>query len=296
MRPFALSVLLLAACSSAAPGADDASEALEAPTSVPVIALDPPNTTIGVDGTLDAAERALPGALADEEAKSVTACGAHHAHPFVRFDDGAPHPTGSVPPSCGGDVECLAAFVDAKGCTATLFQEAFDRGTDKRAISVSCPRALCAGEPLDDLLIVPLDGSRGALAAVSGGDVARGTKVILDVNLTAMASFVEDAHTIALVPHLFVRFTDGDFAEIPGLPLLPHGAGAVFDDRSLDGYTAVLTIPATASKVEIYARFERWHYTREIVHDAADKIHVKDKTSDGFASNFGKNFVLTLQR
>src|SRR5262249_20577227 len=147
---------------------------------------------------------------ADQEAKAVAACGARTAHPFVRFDDGKPHPTGSVTPSCGDGVDCLAAFVDAKGCTATLFQETFDRGTDKRAIDVSCPRAFCAGEPLDALEIVELDADavrNGALATVSGA--RPGKKILLDVDLAAVAGFVEDGHTIAVAPHLFVRFADG---------------------------------------------------------------------------------------
>jgi hypothetical protein len=292
-------------CASADSAAATESAVDGAPRSVPLIELDPSSGAIAAKGPRDDVTRRLPGMLAGAASEIVDACAARigASEAFVRFDDGTPLPSPGfvVPPlprDCGGGVDCIAEFIDGKGCRAVLFQETFERGTTNWGVDAFCDRALCAKEPIAALEIVPFDAGaigRGSLATVSGRPISSGSKIILDVHLAEAASAVEDARTRALVPHLHVRFGDGAFEEIPALPALPHQTGTAFDDASLDGYVSVLTIPAGAARLELYLRFERWQVTREVVHDAPPHIHVHQRASDGFVSNFGKNFVLRIR-
>jgi hypothetical protein len=136
---------------------------------------------------------------------------------------------------------------------------------------------------------------RGAMVTVSGRPVRAGARVLFAAPMSELAQFVQSSDVLALVPHLSVRFGDGPFAELSGLKALPHSVGAGFADEPLAAYTAIVDVPSQAVHIELFARFERWHYERQVLHDRNDQITLATRAPDGFVSNLGKNFVLGVR-
>jgi hypothetical protein len=64
---------------------------------------------------------------------------------------------------------------------------------------------------------------------------------------------------------------------------------------SIRWHASLVSIPSTADRLELYARFERRRYTRTSRHDTSDLITLGDRVEDGFVSRFGQNFVAPVR-
>jgi hypothetical protein len=206
--------------------------------------------------------------------------------------------------TCAFDLHVARAQVFGRfdNCRAFANPVTFPDGT-RWAPAFECDAGFCAPQPLDGAELVRFAGS-ASFGTASGRPLARGDRPIVILDLRAIAGLVstEDfTHPIAathgvlaVVPHLFVRTDGGRFVEAPGLPALPHDAGAQIG-LGFDSTAVRIAIPAHADRLEFYLRFERWNFTRVDGEDASTAARLDSRASDAYVSNFGDNFRLPVE-
>ena len=176
--------------------------------------------------------------------------------------------------------------------------------------AVTCEIGFCSTVDLANSEIVRFDG-RHALATTSSAALHAGSKVIVVLDMDSLSTLLSsesldqgpsvDRGIAALVPHLYVRTDGGAFTEITGLPSLDHARGdaiSFLGYRDAEAFPArSITVPMGSDRLEMYMRFERftYHQTHEPVHDTSPPRRVDARTTDGFVSNFGKNFSLPVR-
>jgi hypothetical protein len=302
-------VLASAACSSASaevPGVTSDEAALASAFVRPMHALETlPVIDESLHTTKAAARAQLPASLDKLRIETREQCahllGRPSASSFVRFD-AALLATGFADfPDPGNGPSVI--YRDT--CEADLFDRTTTASDPVFQVFTTCPSpitAWCAAENLDSLGVLQF----GAQEVAHGGfspfiSTRRGETSVVNVDLEGVARFIEessdtsDAAVRATVPHVFVRFDEGAFVEVPGLRPLPHARGATFSCESLGSQPFLITVPEHANRVELYFQFERWAARRASQHDTCDQITLEGRTTDGFVSNFGRNFILPLR-